>query len=179
VEFGGIDVDKDESRFKRMSLWLKFLTAAGAIVAFLVSFAQWLDARRTALRQENQVFEEQQFQHKKDYQRAMFDRQTALYFEASDTAATIASTSDLIQRRKATDRFNALPFGGMVMVESPGVEQAMVKFHKCMEAQGKDCTLSKEALTIGCATRRSLRKTWDINFGKLETNDEYCNQLPE
>jgi len=172
-------VDKDEIRFKQMSLWIKILTAAGAIIVFLVSFGQWLDARRTALGQERQAFEEQQFQHKKDYQRAMFDRQTALYFEASDTAASIASTSDQIQRRKATDRFNALYFGGMVIVESPGVEQAMVRFHKCMEAQGKDCVLSNEALAIGCTTRRSLRKTWGVDFGKLETDDEYCKQLPE
>jgi len=51
-------------------------------------------------RQEQSAFEEQKFQHKKEYQRAMFDRQAALYFEAADTAAVIASTSDPVQRGK-------------------------------------------------------------------------------
>jgi len=67
----------------------------------------------------------------------------------------------------------------MVMVESPGVETAMVRFHRCMEAGAKGCVLSNEALAIGCTTRRSLRKTWEVDFGKLETNDEYCKDISE
>jgi hypothetical protein len=48
-----------------------------------------------------------------------------------------------------------------------------------MNAHEQGCILSDLALAIGCTTRRSLRKTWDVDFGRLETNDEYCKDLPE
>ncbi len=46
-------MDREEIRFKQLELSLKLLAAAGAIVAFFISFGQWLDARRTALGRSN------------------------------------------------------------------------------------------------------------------------------
>src|SRR5262245_58419771 len=104
----------DNEKLKKLEVVLRFLAAVGAVVAFAASFYQWNQAQKNRLEQEKEAANELKFQHTREYKRSLFERQANLYFEASNLAASISSTSDPSQKKKAIEKFEALYFGQMV-----------------------------------------------------------------
>src|SRR5437016_10086000 len=91
----------------------------------------------------------------REFLRPLWEKQVALYFDASEAAATIATTSDPEERRKAEARFWTLYWGPLVMVESPEVSGAMKKFGNCLRGEG-DGDLRDLSLSLASAFQSSL-----------------------
>ena len=71
----------------------------------------------------------------REFMKPLLEKQQELYFDAATAAATIASTRDAAERRKAEERFWILYRGPLVMVESTDVSGAMKKFSWCLTGQ--------------------------------------------
>jgi hypothetical protein len=93
----------------------------------------------------------------------LLEKQQELYFEAATAAATIASTRDAAERRKAEAKFWILYRGPLVMVESTDVSGAMKRFGRCLTGEDKcnDGKLNDRALALASTLETSMLKTWN------------------
>jgi hypothetical protein len=85
----------------------------------------------------------------------LWEKQLALYFEASEAASTIATTTDPEQRRKAEAKFWMLYWGPLVLVETPEVSGAMKKFGECLTGETKG-DLRNLSLELASALQSSV-----------------------
>ncbi len=117
---------------------------------------------------------------KQDYERFIpfSEKQIQLYFEASEAAATIATSSDADAKSRAKSRFWILYWGPLAIVEDAGVKttdqtvvkQSMVNFGHCLNEPGT-CTVSElkiRSLNLAYACRESLANTSDVRFANLK-----------
>jgi hypothetical protein len=70
----------------------------------------------------------------------IFQRQTDLYFDAARSAAAIATSRNNNEVAAAKERFEQLFWGKLVVVEDRRVEEAMISFRDCAEANNVNCT---------------------------------------
>lgn len=92
--------------------------------------------------------------------RPYLDKQLALYTEATQVTATIATSTDSQALEKATRRFNELYWGELALVERNAVAGAMVLFRRALDAkQGQDA-LAPLALDLAHACRDELAASW-------------------
>ena len=88
-----------------------------------------------------------------------------LYFEASEAAATIATSKDSTVRQKAEAKFWILFWGPLVMVEREEVSGAMKNFGYCLDGTEKCSTdeMKQRSLKLSSALETSLLRTWNAN----------------
>jgi hypothetical protein len=127
----------------------------------------------------------------------IFQRQAALYFDAAQTAATIAISKDPQKLAPALERFNELYAGEMVIVEDRRVELAMIAVHNCLPDNAKMCvrptknqnnkdidakklellgqeSLYEFSLELAACTRNALQDDREISFGKVQPAKTVC-----
>ena len=90
------------------------------------------------------------------------DRQLKLYTEATQSAATLASTEDRSERAAAIKRFWSLYWGELALVEDKGVEAAMVMLGKGLERGAPQQELKQLSLKLAHAARESLAASWGV-----------------
>lgn len=96
--------------------------------------------------------------------RPFIERQLKLYTEATQVAAVIATSADQTRVEASRQRFWELYWGELSLVEDRGVETAMVRFGKCLNAKG-DCAqseLQQASLALAHACRDSLSESWGV-----------------
>lgn len=165
----------DEARHRWWDIVFKWI----GLIALILS-AMWTVHKYSQDRSDE--FNKEQDARKADRASFLFQRQAALYFDASRAAATLASPADAKQRAEAQTRFEQLYWGELVVVEDRRVELAMIAFHRCLESNGKSCKRASErqdgsklddpntfgllelSLDLGACTRRSLREAWGVAF---------------
>jgi len=104
----------------------KLAAIVGALVTFVWGVYQYFDARtRDADIRRLEAIE------------PFLDRQLKLYKEATQVTAAIATTTDPVERAKATSRFWALYYGELALVEDRYVEAAMVAFGRALSKSAK------------------------------------------
>ena len=99
----------------------------------------------------------------REFMKPLLEKQQQLYFEAAEAAATIATTTDAAERRKAEARFWVLYQGPMVMVETTDVSGAMKAFGRCLDGTEK-CSggeIRDRSLKLASTLENSLLKTWN------------------
>lgn len=105
----------------------KILGTAGALIVIFVS-AQQFNATQAASQRDSERASNREFM------RPFLDRRTSLYFEATAITGAIAGSSDLDHvDKKKVDRFWALYWGDLGMVESAEVEGAMVQYGNLLD----------------------------------------------
>jgi hypothetical protein len=117
---------------------------------------------------------------RRDTAKPLWDKQLALYIEATEKAAVIATTDDDVARREAEKRFWVLYWGPLAAVEDvglekeqkPRVERAMVEFGRAIEnkepvARNRD-ELAQLSLNLAHAIRDALPRAFDVQATDLD-----------
>jgi hypothetical protein len=95
---------------------IKVLSILGAVATFAWGVFQY-----------DQTQKQQAETRRIEATKPFLERQLALYTEATQIASTIATTNDKSKRESALERFWALYWGELALVEDAFVEGAMVK----------------------------------------------------
>ena len=89
--------------------------------------------------------------------------------EATQAAAVLATTTDEAELTAARNRFWALYWGELAMVENGGVsaeaggvESAMVAYGRCLKQACEQTELQRLALNLAHACRDSLAVSWGV-----------------
>ena len=129
--------------------------------------------------------------------RFIFERQTAIFLDASQTASRFASTNDAHDREQAKIHFEELHHGNMIVVEDVRVYAAMLVMSGCMDDYPKPChrigvnrfdqvisddmlrrlhppTPKYLAAELSTCIRESLEESRRINFGDLNPEAPPC-----
>jgi hypothetical protein len=112
-----------------------------------------------------------------ELRKPFWEKQLALYFEASEAAATIATSSNPSSRQAAEAKFWNLYWGPLAIVEDAGmkkpedavIESAMVRFGWCLDgtAECNQAELKQRALSLAHKLRESVGKSWEVKFADL------------
>jgi hypothetical protein len=105
------------------------------------------------------------------FMKPLLEKQQQLYFEASAAAATIATSADPSERRKAEAQFWVLYWGPLVMVESQDVSGAMKKFGRCVSREERCSSeeIKRRSLALASTLEGSMLKTWNANPESFRT----------
>ena len=156
--------------------YLPLITVVVTIAGFLFGVYQYRDqqqANRVAQAEQSRKDREaREIQSKKDtettqreFMKPLLQNQLSLYLQASASAATIARSTDPIERKRAINDFWRLYEGPLIMVESKEVSGAMVQFGNCLD-DDESCDqaeISKRAHALASRMQESLLRSWNTN----------------
>ena len=134
-----------------LDTWVKVLTLVGAVVAFVWGAYQFLATQRT-----------QAETRRIEATRPFLERQLKLYTEATQSAATMATSSSKEEVASATQRFWSLFWGELALVEDKRVEAAMVQFGRALDEGKTGNELRGVSLELAHACRDSLADSWGV-----------------
>lgn len=90
------------------------------------------------------------------------ERQLKLYTEATQSAATLATSEGGSEKAAAIKRFWSLYWGELALVEDKDVEAAMVALGKGLDRQASPAELKQLSLKLARACRDSLALSWGV-----------------
>jgi hypothetical protein len=143
--------------------WLKILGLVGALASFGWGVYQWRAKSDRELAQTRFEADRLATSRKIEATKPFLERQLKLYTEASQVAATIATTADARERSKATRRFWELYWGELALVENQEVETAMVAFGDALGRSAPQAALQQLSLRLARVCRISLDRSWGIH----------------
>jgi hypothetical protein len=132
--------------------WVKALSLFGAAIAFgwgVVQFGAGQHAQAETRRIEAT--------------KPFLERQLKLYTDATQAAATLATSKNAPALDAASTRFWALYWGELALVEDKRVEAAMVQFGRALEAGSVGQQLQNASLALAHACRDSLADSWGVS----------------
>jgi hypothetical protein len=99
----------------------------------------------------------------------IWERQIAIYMEASDVVAMIATTSDAEARTLATEKFWKLYQGPLIIFENKGVANGMIDFGDCLSGKinCKPEELITRSRTLATQIQLSLSDSWNQGLGNF------------
>jgi predicted negative regulator of RcsB-dependent stress response len=130
---------------------LKLLSILGAVIAFAWGAYQYIENEK-----------KQASSRRVEATKPFLERQLKLYTEATQAAATIATSSDASERAGSTKRFWSLYWGELALVEDRNVEAAMVAFGQALEKGQPAEELQQLSLRLAHACRDSLAMSWGV-----------------
>lgn len=101
------------------------------------------------------------------FRKPLWEKQIALYFDATSAAATLASSSDPQTLQDAENHFWVLYYGPLALVEDKDVESAMVRFAECLRNNCEKGELKGLSLRLARVCRESISKSWSIELDDL------------
>lgn len=131
--------------------WAKVLTLIGGVVAFSWGVYQFMINQRS-----------QSETRRIEATRPFLDRQLKLYTDATQAAATIATSTSDNEITAARTRFWSLYWGELALVEDNRVEAAMVEFGRALEGGSKGKEIAHLSLRLARACRDSLAESWGV-----------------
>jgi hypothetical protein len=140
----------NEETYRRRDFALKFVAAALALVGAAVGIYEYLDGVQQQSR------------------RPYWERQVALYFDATSAAATLATSDDETKRSTAAAEFWKLYWGPLALVEDREVEATMVQFGDCLATRCPQAQLQQLSLALAHTCRNSLAKSWKLTLDQLK-----------
>jgi hypothetical protein len=98
-----------------------------------------------------------------EFMKPLWEKQLALYLQASEAAATIATSTDPVKVTEATNKFWMLYQGPLIVMEDTSVRDAMRHYGDALKAspQGDLKDLSKQ---LGSALQKSLVDTAQLKI---------------
>lgn len=134
-----------------LDAWIKTLTLLGAVVAFGWGVIQFIANQRAQA-------ETRRIEATKPF----LERQLKLYTEATQAAATLATSKKPEELDSASKKFWSLYWGELALVEDKRVEAAMVQFGRALEAGAVGQQLQQHSLALAHACRDSLADSWGV-----------------
>jgi hypothetical protein len=131
--------------------WLKTLAYLGAVVVFAWGVIQFFAVRASQV-------ETRRIEATKPF----LERQLKLYTDATQAAATLATSNDPAELDSARKKFWSLYWGELALVEDRRVEAAMVELGRAFEAGGAGEELQPHSLALAHACRDSLAESWGV-----------------
>ena len=135
---------------ERIEPWIRLLTLVGAVVAFGWGVFQFISSQHA-----------QAETRRVEATRPYLDRQLTLYTEATQAAATLATSQQEDELVAARKRFWSLYWGELALVEDKRVEAAMVLFGRKLEQGATGMELRPLSLQLARACRDSLAESWE------------------
>lgn len=153
-------------RQKILDLSFKVISSFLAIGTFGYGIVKYSEQKEIEFKQNEQKFRQ-----------TIYVEQYALYSQAVECAAIIATTEEEdIETEEfinAKRKFEQLYWGKLNMVEDTAVERTMVKFYDALKEYGMDDSekdsydMQQLSLEITYACRKSLQKTWGVELPEL------------
>ena len=134
-----------------LEAWIKILTLVGAVAAFIWGAYQFLSTQRN-----------QAETRRIEATRPFLDRQLKLYTEATQAAATLATSPSKEDISSAKQRFWSLYWGELALVEDKRVEAAMVQLGRAIEQGKVGSEIQRLSLNLAHACRDSLAESWGV-----------------
>lgn len=133
--------------------WLKVLSAFGAVIVFGWGVVQYM------ANQQSQA-ETRRIEATKPF----LERQLKLYTEATQAAATLATSRMPADIDAAKSKFWSLYWGELALVEDKRVESAMVELGRLLESGKTGEPLQQGSLALAHACRDSLAESWGVKL---------------
>ena len=151
------------NRVERVIKFIPLITTLIAIGGFWFTVHQY-NAQQAAA--SDKVREERE----KSLKAPLWEKRLNYYFQATEVAATIATSKDQTSREKAEAKFKELYYGPLVIIEDPAVESAMIKFNYCLTGQEPcdEAELAKRSLGLSHSARKSIEEAFEVELGKLK-----------
>jgi len=124
-----------------------------AVFGFIFAFVQYGEQQAANRQAADDQAKQERRVHDREFMKPLWEKQLATYFEASEAAATIATSSDSLERQRARDKFWMLYQGPLVIVESPAVAGAMKAFGQTLAAETNASPDSKTIKDFGTLSR--------------------------
>jgi hypothetical protein len=102
-----------------------------------------------------------------EFRKPFWERQISLYFDATSSAATLASNSEADALRDAEAQFWNLYYGPLALVEDRKVATAMINFGQCLKENCSQGELKNLSLSLARACRESISTSWSIDLEEL------------
>ena len=134
-----------------LDTWIRALSVLGAVVAFGWGILQFISSQ-------NAQAETRRIEATKPF----LERQLKLYTEATQAAATLATSKKPEELDVASKKFWSLYWGELALVEDKGVEAAMVQFGRALESGSVGQQLREHSLALAHACRDSLAESWGV-----------------
>lgn len=131
--------------------WINVLSLLGAVVAFAWGIVQFIASERA-----------QSETRRIEATKPFLERQLRLYTEATQAAATLATSGIQQEVDAATARFWSLYWGELALVEDARVEAAMVQFGRALDVGESNARLQQASLALAHACRDSLAESWGV-----------------
>jgi len=167
---------------------ISIFTTVLAVAAFVVSLYQISNESANARRAEASARGAEAAAREREYRKPVWERQLAVLFEVSDSAAKIAtSPPDDPERKRAEARFRQLYWGQVVLAENEELKEQLVKFKNCLDGISDDCASEETKsdrlrdlsifLTNKC--RAAIATTWEVSLADLyERKAEEVSSAP-
>ena len=131
--------------------WIKALSVLGAVIVFAWGVFQFIV-------NQNSQTETRRIEATKPF----LERQLKLYTEATQSAATLATSKKVDELDSASKKFWSLYWGELALVEDMKVEAAMVQLGSALEAGSVGDQLKQYSLELAHACRDSLADSWGV-----------------
>ena len=155
-----------ESRQDRFESLLKIISPLLAVAVFFWGIYTYRDTARKTAERETAEAKRTAETRRIEATRPYLDKQLTLYTEATKVTATIATSPDPLEVKRATRRFRELYWGELALVEREAVARAMVAFREALDADSKQAVLAPLALDIAHACRDELALSWGTDAWK-------------
>lgn len=136
---------------QNLETWVKVLSILGGVIAFCWGVIQFVAAQ-------NAQAETRRIEATKPF----LERQLKLYTEATQAAATLATSKKDDELDAASKKFWSLYWGELALVEDKRVEAAMVQLGRSLEAGSVGQKLQQNSLALAHACRDSLAESWGV-----------------
>ena len=130
---------------------LKTASLIGAAIAFFWAIFQYINTQKIQI-QTRRI----------EATKPFLDRQLKLYTDATQAAATLATSVKETELVQARERFWSLYWGELALVEDTQVEGAMVQFGSALSEGQTGTQLQSLSLQLAHACRDSLANSWEI-----------------
>jgi hypothetical protein len=157
LEFAKIELERKRLDLEQLQSWLKVLAVIGACFTFGFSVWCYFDKRKSE-------FEVRKIEASQPF----LKRQLALFEEATQITALIASSESPGDEKEKTMRFWQLYYGELALVEQGEVQKAMVKYGELLDSENYGDALEEAALSVAWACREELAKSWKVDYWHLE-----------
>jgi hypothetical protein len=189
LSFELADLKSEYIAVRLLKRYLPVVTGLIAVAGFWFGLIQYIRAEKAARKQQDQADQKQLEQQRvandifvrdlrRETAKPLWDRQLGLYIEATEAAATIATTRDDVARKVAEARFWVLYWGPLAAVEDVGlskqknavIEAAMVKFGDQLQkgyTSWNASEMEQLSLELAHSVRNAIAPAFDVQATDL------------
>jgi hypothetical protein len=157
------------------------VTVAGftfGVYQFRIQYKANLDAQKENAKMRDEQSKREDKNAEREFAKPLFEKQIALYLEATATTATIANTQDSVERKAAEKKFWQLYDGPLVVVESKEVSGAMRDFGDCLDENCDNPKLQGLSLILATKVQKSIVHDWGTTLFDF-SKDKYHYDEPK
>ena len=164
----------------RIAKYVPAITVLIAAAAFCFGIYQFHEQQKENFNRQDAEAKRASAAKEQEFRRPFWEKQLQLYFDASEAASTLATSTEEPKRRLAEQKFWQLYWGPLAVVEDAGlkleddpdakVEAAMVEFGNCLD-RTESCDQDKmrnRSLRLAHTLRESIGKSWNVRMADVK-----------